>query len=136
MCKLHRFIHTFHVCVRHCTRVAADLKLCTPSHCFFLQVCVLPQSHHHRHTRLHPQGMGDLPTWQQHCSLSHAQLCPFLIARCLDVRAHVRTHTYTPPPCACTHCEQAKNGEQDRTPEDILAMVKAQAQPAHRRVVC
>ena len=29
---------------------------------------------------------------------------------------------------------QARNGEADRTPEDILSMVKAQAQPAHRLV--
>lgn len=29
---------------------------------------------------------------------------------------------------------QARNGEADRTPEDILSMVKAQAQPAHRWV--
>lgn len=28
---------------------------------------------------------------------------------------------------------KAKNGEQDRTPEDILTMVKAQAAPAHRQ---
>ncbi len=30
---------------------------------------------------------------------------------------------------------KAKNGEADRTPEDILAMVKAQAQPAHRLIL-
>ncbi len=30
---------------------------------------------------------------------------------------------------------QAKNGEADRTPEDILAMVKAQAAPAHRLIL-
>mmetsp|Transcript_4509 Transcript_4509/g.12314 ORF Transcript_4509/g.12314 Transcript_4509/m.12314 type:complete len:775 (-) Transcript_4509:922-3246(-) len=30
---------------------------------------------------------------------------------------------------------KAKNGEADRTPEDILSMVKAQAQPAHRLIL-
>lgn len=30
---------------------------------------------------------------------------------------------------------KAKNGEADRTPEDILAMVKAQAAPAHRLIL-
>ena len=29
---------------------------------------------------------------------------------------------------------QARKGESDSTPDDILAMVKAQAQPAHRCV--
>ena len=36
--------------------------------------------------------------------------------------------------CASQLTLQARKGESDSTPDDILAMVKAQAQPAHRCV--
>ena len=41
--------------------------------------------------------------------------------------------TGAPPPHP--HCRQARKGEAESTPEDILSMVKAQCAPQHRLIL-
>lgn len=74
------------------------------SHISLVQVCILSKSDNSGHTWLHIEGN----------------------ASCLPRRGNT---------CTEHHCVvelQARKGEADSTPDDILSMVKAQAQPPHR----
>ena len=72
-----------------------------------MQICVFTKPHHSGYPRLHSQGKHHKGNWQQLNLVAQTTLL----------------------------FKQARKGEADTTPDDILSMVKAQAQPPHRQAV-
>ena len=88
------------------------------------RVCILPQPDHHRHTRLHPEGRPQIKDTFNACN---PHLCSLTASHHWDNTAKFEgvLHIWA-------YVLQARQGEGESTPDDILEMVKAQAAPPHR----
>lgn len=128
-----------------CHSTAADQnRVCEPpfpalnpaAHCDARRVCLRAQPHHHRHPGFHPQGSlqwaalarGACPSVCLGCRLFRAKSLQLPASKSLISAACSRPPPLCPP-------MQARKGEADSTPDDILAMVKAQCAPPHRLIL-